>query len=63
MKCERCGVEPDDYDLHDYCIVCSKNLCDQCMSNGCCGNQPAISGLDNDSDDDLDDVGAAKGAG
>jgi hypothetical protein len=45
MKCERCRVESKGYDLHDYCAVCSKNLCDGCMAKGCCRNVPALSGM------------------
>lgn len=45
-ECERCRVrmEPESYELFDYCAVCSKNLCNACMKKGCCGNVPAISG-------------------
>ena len=48
--CERCGKEtdPDSYKLWDYCVVCSKTLCDICMEKGCCGNKPAKSGMDED---------------
>jgi hypothetical protein len=46
MKCERCGAESDD--LHDYCAVCSKNLCDPCMEHGHCGHIPALSGMGED---------------
>lgn len=50
--CERCGDAPEgEYDLHDYCSTCSKNLCDDCMKSGCCGNTPALSGMDDDSDE------------
>jgi len=48
MNCERCGASPVDYNLHDYCANCSKNLCDDCMDAGCCGEAPAISGTDED---------------
>jgi hypothetical protein len=48
MKCEQCHAKTQGYDLHDYCAVCSKNLCDSCMANGCCGNVPARSGMDED---------------
>ena len=35
--CEGCGVEPKgDYGLHNYCVVCSKNLCDQCLGEHSC---------------------------
>lgn len=48
MKCERCKVEATGYNLHDYCAKCSKNLCDRCMKNGCCGQKPAESGQGTD---------------
>lgn len=44
MKCERCKVESVGYNLHDYCQMCSKNLCTSCMANGCCKIKPARSG-------------------
>lgn len=29
-KCEKCGTRPvGEYGLHDYCAVCSRNLCDE----------------------------------
>lgn len=48
-RCERCGAtspSPDagPYELFDYCAVCSRDLCDRCMADGCCGNVPALSG-------------------
>lgn len=50
-KCERCGTmtDPNSYELLDYCAVCSKNLCDKCMEEGCCGNKPAKSGTEEES--------------
>ncbi len=42
--CERCGKSPVGYDLLDYCAECSRDLCDACMTLGCCGHVPAISG-------------------
>ncbi len=53
-KCERCGAttEPGTFDLMDYCAVCSKNLCPECMAKGCCGNVPAKSGNEADYGDD-----------
>jgi hypothetical protein len=27
-----------------YCEVCSRNLCDECLAEGCCGNIPALDG-------------------
>lgn len=46
MKCDRCAAETRGYDLHDYCVSCSKNLCTSCMRAGCCGSKPAASGND-----------------
>lgn len=50
MKCERCGqsVPADSYELFDYCADCCKNLCEECMEKGCCGNVPATSGSEAD---------------
>ena len=50
MKCERCGESTVEgsYELHDYCNLCSKNLCAVCMANGCCGITPAGSGSKED---------------
>lgn len=49
-SCEGCEAttDPDSYDLFDYCFICSRNLCDECMKKGCCGHQPALSGFDED---------------
>lgn len=44
--CERCRAKAQYPDVHDYCAKCSRNLCDDCMKKGCCGNTPALSGLD-----------------
>lgn len=45
-ECERCGATPEgEYDLFDYCLTCSKNLCPKCMAKGCCGIVPAESGV------------------
>jgi hypothetical protein len=49
-KCERCGKAPSGYTLFDYCAHCSKNLCDDCMTKGCCGHVPAVSGMDEQDD-------------
>lgn len=48
--CERCGFthSPTSYELLDYCATCSKDLCGKCMSKGCCGIVPAVSGEDQD---------------
>lgn len=57
-KCERCGTRVPGYKLtdesddgidgpkefFDYCALCSRDLCDECMAEGCCGNIPAKSG-------------------
>ena len=50
-KCERCGAYPKGMRLLDYCAVCSTDLCDNCMLEGCCGNVPAISGSQEDNGD------------
>lgn len=60
-KCERCGSRPHDsagtgpkaneFTLFDYCAVCSKDLCPECMAKGCCGNVPALSGEKADNPD------------
>jgi hypothetical protein len=46
--CERCGKQSDpaSYELMDYCAECSRNLCDDCMAKGCCGQVPATSGTE-----------------
>jgi hypothetical protein len=36
MKCEGCRVETTGYNLHDYCEVCGKNMCSECMANKKC---------------------------
>ncbi len=56
MKCEKCGAVAKGYSLHDYCAVCSKNLCDDCMAKGHCGSVPAKSG---NADDDVPDEESA----
>jgi hypothetical protein len=55
MKCERCGKPTVGMEIHDYCADCGKNLCDDCMKAGCCGNVPAKSGQAEDFGDDDDD--------
>lgn len=56
-KCERCDYRVPDssFALLDYCAVCGKNRCDECMKKGCCGNTPARSGMTEDYGDDEDD--------
>lgn len=53
--CERCGNYPAMesgadgrwYDgMLDFCLVCSQDLCEDCMAEGCCGNVPARSGTE-----------------
>ncbi len=53
-ECERCKrkIAAGSYDLHDYCAVCEKNLCESCMGEGCCGDVPAQSGMRQDNDND-----------
>lgn len=55
QTCERCGKSLDNYELTDYCAECNKNLCDDCMKKGCCGNIPAKSGMENDYPDETED--------
>jgi hypothetical protein len=53
--CERCGAKAtEEFALFDYCATCGKNLCDDCMQEGCCGKAPADSGneLDHEGYDD-----------
>lgn len=40
--CERCGVAPPGgrYDLHDFCVHCSKDLCKGCIAAGKCHESP-----------------------
>lgn len=49
MKCERCPATTPD--LFDYCAICSKNVCPDCMEKGCCGVVPAISGERDDNEE------------
>lgn len=63
-RCESCGTkypnaECGEYDLFDYCAVCSRDLCDRCLAKGCCGHVPGKSGLGEDYPDD-DDLGASQ---
>lgn len=51
--CERCGATSPSpganaYALFDFCGECSRDLCDECMANGCCGHVPAVSGSERD---------------
>jgi len=50
-KCERCGAYPTGMNLLDYCAICSADLCPHCMTEGCCGNVPAVSGTEIDNED------------
>ena len=40
----------------DYCARCAKNLCGDCMKNGCCGKVPARSGKQFDCDDEAIEI-------
>ena len=52
QTCEKCGKKASGkYELLDYCAKCSKNLCDDCMAAGHCGETPAKSGMDADQSD------------
>jgi hypothetical protein len=47
--CERCGAKvTEPFALFDYCALCDKNLCDDCMQEGCCDEVPALSGIEAD---------------
>jgi hypothetical protein len=48
FECERCHLKTVGYELFDYCAVCCCNLCPECMNEGCCGSVPALSGMDQD---------------
>lgn len=59
--CERCGGKGEQiktgpfagqYPQLDYCSLCSKDLCQKCMADGCCGKVPAMSGTADDYSDD-----------
>ena len=51
--CERCGAKcRNEYELFDYCAQCGKNLCYECMQEGCCGKVPADSGEKADAGDE-----------
>lgn len=47
--CERCGAPPPKItsgpfagssSMHDYCVHCSADLCDDCMAEGRCPDSP-----------------------
>lgn len=46
--CERCGRGPmlvnGIREHFDYCAKCARDLCGECALDGCCGNQPMLSG-------------------
>lgn len=62
MRCEGCSAGSEGWDLYDYCAVCSKNLCGDCMLKRCGerarrdGNTDAkhIPSNHGDGDDDID---------
>lgn len=61
-ECSECRTETDSG--LDYCAVCSRDLCLRCMEKGCCGNVPAISGIENDMDQiHAPDIGGEGGGG
>jgi len=47
--CKACGEVPGPkaLALYDFCGVCGKDLCQDCMMKGCCDITPAESGLEN----------------
>ncbi len=40
MRVGTTGPKSGPYALFDYCARCSRNLCEGCMSAGCCGQTP-----------------------
>jgi hypothetical protein len=54
--CERCGRYVIFWSI-DYCAVCFKDLCPECMQKGHCGNIPALSGRDADGIEGVDEDG------
>ena len=48
MECEKCKAKPEGYNLFDYCADCLETLCPKCMKDGCCGEVPAVSGMERD---------------
>lgn len=53
QHCSQCKVafySPGTWFM-DYCALCSRHLCHQCMMSGCCGRTPAQSGQEADIDD------------
>lgn len=62
FECEECGVKAHQWpDIYDFCVKCSRNLCDACMAKGCCGSVPAASGLDVISEEFLAGMAKAEG--
>ena len=41
--------------MFDYCGLCGQTLCDECMAAGCCGQAPAISAREVDSEAEADE--------
>jgi len=59
--CERCGASPKGpYGLLDFCRECSRDLCDDCMTKGCCGHVPALSGNSEFGGEEEDGLAAAE---
>lgn len=50
-RCEHCGKPLPGLE-GDYCAICSRNLCEHCMDQGCCGHIPAQSGVARDYSED-----------
>ncbi len=57
MNCERCTATTSGYQLFDYCASCSKNLCEKCMTKGCCGRSPAASGSADEREATIEAIG------
>jgi hypothetical protein len=53
-SCARCG-----YPVHDFCGRCGEPLCDDCLRAGCCGQAPALSGAEEEFENQLEAVRSA----
>lgn len=49
-SCKKCGTNlgGGSFLQSDYCAICKKHLCPDCMAKGCCDRAPAWSGAEND---------------
>lgn len=60
-KCERCGTLAPiittgtfagSRETHNYCDLCSENLCDECMNTSRCFESSGVSHVAHEADDD-----------